>query len=331
MPHAFGGPLGKGEIRRDPEDFRVTEVLPFSPSGSGEHLYVRVRKRGQNTRWVAQQLARIAHLPYRSVSYAGLKDRHAVTEQWFSLQLAGREAPALAEQMPADVELLQTIRHERKLRQGQVEANAFAIVVRECGGLDATALASRIENLTVNGMPNYFGPQRFGIGGGNLRLALRFAELDRSERSFALSALRGALFNAYLAERIKAGTWQTVLPGEIAISGRPRGSAEAGSAPGEARGAAGLLWGQGGKSAGKRALPGEQEFFARFPAIAGLLEHAGARASRRLLGVVPADMGWSLSDEGLRIRFSLPAGCFATVLLRELLDLRDHASMLRQA
>jgi tRNA pseudouridine13 synthase len=329
MPCAFGGPVGQGEIRRNPEDFFVAENLPFAPSGAGEHLYVRLRKRGQNTRWVARQLAEIAHLPYRSVSYAGLKDRHAVAEQWFSLQLAGRAAPELESQLPADVDLLQAVRHDRKLRQGQIDNNQFLIVVRECTDATASELSARIEQLTGVGMPNFFGPQRFGIAAGNLDLALRFDELGRAERGFALSALRGALFNAYLAERMQAATWTMLLPGEIAISGRPRGSDEAGGALADERGPSGLLWGQGGRSAGKRALPTEAEFFARFPAVTGLLEEAGTRASRRLLRVLPQGLSWKFAAGNLEIGFRLPAGSFATVLLRELLDLRDHAQLQR--
>ncbi len=325
MPCAFGGPVGHGEIRRNPEDFFVAEQLPFEPSGAGEHLYVRLRKRGENTRWVAKQLAEIAHLPYRAVSYAGLKDRHAVTEQWFSLQLAGRASPELDSQLPEAVKLLQMVRHDRKLRQGQIACNQFAIVVRECTDANATELSACIDLLASIGMPNYFGPQRFGIDCGNLDLVLRLGDLKRAQRSFALSALRGALFNAYLAERVHAGTWATLLPGEIAVSGRPRGLDEAGDSPADERGPSGLLWGKGGRSPGKRALPAEQEFFGRFPVATALLEEAGARASRRPLRVLPAGFNWKLDAENLKVGFSLPAGSFATVLLRELLDLRDHA------
>ena len=143
LPRAFGEPLGSGELRRSPEDFRVSEQLGFSPSGSGEHVLLQIRKTGHNTRWVAKRLAEILNIPYRAVSFAGLKDRHAVAEQWFGLHLAGRPDPDLSGKLPDGVQVIALTRHHRKLRQGQVNSNHFSINVRGCSTSDSARLSDR--------------------------------------------------------------------------------------------------------------------------------------------------------------------------------------------
>ncbi|HHQ14875.1 MAG TPA: tRNA pseudouridine(13) synthase TruD, partial [Chromatiales bacterium] len=192
LPRAWGDAAATGIMRSRPEDFQVIEQLPFEPSGEGEHLFVQVRKTGQNTRWVAKRLADAAGIDYRATGYAGLKDRRAVAEQWFSLHLPGQNDPVLPE-IP-DVEVLQQIRHGNKLRTGALAGNRFKLVLRDCNG-DRNAIVERLERISAQGAPNYFGPQRFGRDARNLELLNVEGRVGREARSFGLSALRSALFN----------------------------------------------------------------------------------------------------------------------------------------
>lgn len=329
LPSAWGEALGSGRLRQHPEDFFVSEYTGLDLSGTGEHLYVRVRKTGQNTRWVAKQLAEFADIAYKSVSYAGLKDRHAVTEQWFSMQIPGRSDPDWTNLAIEGVEVLESCRHDRKLRQGQLSYNRFRLRLRDCRISSLDDFSRRIEQVQVGGVPNYFGAQRFGRSAGNLDLSLRgpdLRRLNRESRSFAISALRSALFNGYLASRVEAGNWATRLEGEALLSDRPRGVAEQDeSAFKSQRLPAGVLWGKtyGGCGGEVRAL--EEAYFGGFEHSCAMLERAGARLSRRVMCARVADLQWRYDKDQLEIGFVLGPGVFATVLLRELLATEDCA------
>lgn len=305
LPRAHGLPLATGIIRHAPADFEVVEQLNVDPSGEGEHLYLRVRKTGQNTRWVAKRLADSAGVAYGAVGYAGLKDRHAVTEQWFSLHLPGRPDPEL--ELPEGVEILDAVRHTAKLRTGQVAANHFRIVVRELDA-DLPVLQRGVATLAEHGAPNYFGAQRFGRNARNLELLNGPGRPNREVRGFGLSALRGALFNGYLAMRIVQHSWDATLAGEI---------------PSPQGGASGLMWGTGENRASERALELEQAWFDLFPETTALLERQRVRMMRRPLGLNPEQLACEPCEGGVELRFQLPRGAFATVLLRELGEFRD--------
>ena len=332
LPRALGAPPVSGLIRSVPEDFRVTEVLPFTPDGEGEHLYLQIRKRGQNTRWVAQQLARVLRCHPRTIGYAGLKDRHAVAEQWFSVALPGKPDPDPASLCMPDTDVLTMVRHTCKLRRGMLAGNRFVIRVRDLRG-DQDALVVRLEALRAESVPNFFGAQRFGRDRGNLRLLAGSAGarpgIDRAARSFGLSALRSALFNGYLALRLHAGTWQQPLPGEILYcpttrryrlnDGAHRDDVDQG-AP------SGLLWGTGANQASDDALRLETDFFAEFPGAMELIASLAPRMVRRPLGIGLDELGWDFVSQGVDISFALGRGQFATAALREMVDISDRAA-----
>ncbi len=163
LPRLMGMPPTQGVIRADPADFVVRESLAFELTGTGEHLYMLVRKTGQNTRWVARQLAQACGLPFRAIGFAGMKDRHAVTEQWFSLHLPGREDPEVDSIEIDGVEIVDCCRHSGKLRIGALAGNWFRIVIRELTG-DREVLECRLGALRYAYVPNYFGAQRLCIG-----------------------------------------------------------------------------------------------------------------------------------------------------------------------
>ncbi|PKY12087.1 tRNA pseudouridine(13) synthase TruD [Acidithiobacillus marinus] len=212
---------GKGqldaELKSTEADFQVTEILPFAVSGTGAHHWLWIEKRGLNTQEVAQRLARLAGVPVRDVGYAGMKDRHAITRQYFSVPIQPGSNPDWQSLDNEYLQILDITRHERKLRRGVLKGNSFRLVLRHCQG-ETRHWEENLEILKHRGFPNYFGAQRFGRH--NLQEASRLLsgsarKMDRHRRGLLLSAARSALFNRVLAERVRQNNWDTLLPGEI--------------------------------------------------------------------------------------------------------------------
>jgi tRNA pseudouridine13 synthase len=320
-------------LRAQPADFEVEEVLGFEADGSGEHVLLRVEKTGANTEWVARQLARAAGVAPMAVGYAGLKDRHAVTRQAFTVQLAGRPAPDWRALRIEGVEVLSAARHSRKLRRGAHRANRFVIRLREVEA-DRAEVERRLEQVARRGVPNYFGEQRFGRDGGNLALAeALFAgrRLPREQRSIALSAARSALFNAVLARRVVEGNWDQGLDGDVwmidgtqSIFGPEAWSEEL--AQRVATGAihpTGPMWGRGELRSAGAAGELERAVAEAHAALARGLAGAGLAQERRALRLRVRELrhAWHAPDL-LELAFTLDRGAFATSVLRELLDWR---------
>ena len=218
-PFAHGGPPAAGLIRSVPGDFVVEERLGFEPDGGSGHWLLLVEKRDANTHYVAKCLARFAGLPTVDIGFAGLKDRRAVARQWFSMP-ARKGLPSPEGHEGDGFRVLAAHAHSRKLRRGALAANRFTLRVRELRG-DLTVVAARLQAIAEIGTPNYFGPQRFGRNGSNLRRVSEWLESgelprDRAGRGFLLSAARSLAFNAVLGRRVADGSWNRLLPGEIA-------------------------------------------------------------------------------------------------------------------
>lgn len=218
-PRASGEPLGSAVLKAVAEDFQVDEVLDIPLSGQGEHLWLWVEKRDLNTEEAARRLARAAGVPVRSISYAGLKDRQALTRQWFSLHLPGKADPDLSRAEDASLRVLKQVRHQRKLQRGAHSANGFTLRLTALAA-DHQAVNARLEQLKQHGVPNYFGTQRFGHAGGNVHDALDWAARkalpeQRNVRSRLLSAGRSYLFNQLLAARVADGTWARAQVGDL--------------------------------------------------------------------------------------------------------------------
>ncbi|MFN3582248.1 MAG: tRNA pseudouridine(13) synthase TruD, partial [Pseudomonas sp.] len=217
-PTAWGAPCGRAVLKALPEHFRVTEVLDIELGGQGEHLWLLIEKRNLNTEEVAGRLARAAGVKVRDVSYAGLKDRKAVTRQWFSLQLPGRPDPDFSSLWGEDLRCFHSQRHSRKLQRGAHRANHFVIHLSQLQA-DTALLDERLQTIAEQGVPNYFGPQRFGHGANNILDARSWAERGalppaRGTRSRLLSSARSLIFNQLLAQRVATGTWNQVMPGD---------------------------------------------------------------------------------------------------------------------
>lgn len=324
---AYGGPQIRAELRRSPEDFQVVEKLDFAFTGDGEHDVLWIEKTGANTVWVARNLARFAGVAMRDVGYAGMKDRTAITRQWFSVRRpsgAGTDWTALT--IPG-VTLLETSRNQRKLRQGAHCGNSFRIALRGVSVIDEP-LHLLLERCRKSGVPNYFGEQRFGREGNNISLARAFfagKRLKREDRSMAISAARSLLFNRLLELRVAAGTWNTLQPGELAsLDGT--GSFFAVDKPDQAlhdRCTAldihptAVLWGKAAPRDGGTRSEAEQSVANQFPDLAtGLEQHADE--SRRALRLAVQDFNWSLDNGVLWLEFFLTRGGFATAVLREI-------------
>jgi len=311
-PTSSGTRPGRALLKVRPEDFRVTEQLwpefevpGAEGTGAGEHVCVRIEKSGDNTEYVARELAVLAGCKAFEVGFCGLKDRHAVTVQWFSLYCPGREAgdsallASIAERWP----VLASCRHARKLRRGEHLSNGFDLVLREVSG-DREELEAALALLAERGAQNYFGPQRFGIGGGNLAQAVNLdpSRLNRkkggrrgggggsgSKNVLYFSAARSWLFNEVLAERVAAGNWCVCLSGEPVDEGGPTGP----------------LWGDGGTSASEDQASLERSVVARHPEFEKLFLSTRMKPERRALVTLPEPLQWQwLDDSVLRLQFS---------------------------
>ncbi|GAB6195177.1 tRNA pseudouridine(13) synthase TruD [Lysobacter xanthus] len=333
LPRAHGPAVLAATFRERPEDFIVEEIAGFEPSGSGEHLLLDVEKRGMNTVFAGRRIAAWAGVKEVAIGYAGLKDRHAVTRQRFSVHLPGREAPDLVLLDSPSLRVLASTRHSRKLPRGGLAGNRFILTLRGVQG-DRRAIDARIAAIAARGVPNYFGEQRFGRAGDNVEQAIAmFAgrRVRREERSMLLSAARSELFNRVLAERVTRGCWDTGLDGEVwMLDGRRSVFGPEPATPElEQRLAAfdihptGPLWGRGEpRTTGDcRALEDAVLGAEDAVALRHGLEKAGLEQERRGLRLRPAGLAASRpADDVLELRFELPPGTYATCVLDALGD-----------
>ncbi len=336
FPRAHGAPVLRAVIRSTPEDFFVEELPGFEPTGEGEHLLLTVEKRGMNTAFVARRLAEWAGVAEVAVGYAGLKDRHAVTRQRFSVQLPGRKAPDVSALQGDDLKVLDAVRHSRKLPRGALAGNRFVLVLRQVQG-DPDAIEGRLRRIAEDGVPNRFGEQRFGREGGNVQAALTMfggRRVGREQRSLLLSAARSELFNRVLSARVLDGTWNTGCEGEVwmldgsrsVFGPEPWSNALAERLARFDVHPSGPLWGAGELRSRDACAGTETEALADDLALRLRkgLERAGLKQERRALRLRPQALEWNWCGDGaLRLVFGLPAGTYATALLAELGDVED--------
>lgn len=332
---ALGPRSASGVIRSKSEDFQVEEILGFEPDGEGEHILLWIEKTDCNTAWVAGQIARLAGVQRRDLGYSGLKDRWAVTRQYFSVPGGALGCDEWLAQKSEGFKVLAATPHRRKLRRGTHQGNRFRLVIRELEG-DREALEARLQSVAKGGVPNFFGDQRFGRDMGNLALAQKVLSdprrrWHRNDREFAFSAARSALFNEVLARRIRDGNWNTVLPGELVMLAGSRSLFLAETvdedilsrlAAGDI-GPTGPMPGESGLQPAGEALALEEEVLNRYSTWVDGLCASRVKADRRRLVLDVAQMSWEFSGDSLELSFYLPSGCFATAVLRELLDCRE--------
>ena len=329
-PYVYGQPSGSGKIRSVPEDFTVKENLAFEPSGEGEHVFLQIEKTGENTDYVARLLARFANVRQRDVSYAGLKDRHAVTTQWFSVWLPGKVEPDWTQFETGNMKVLQSMRHARKLKRGVLSGNSFKLIVRDWLG-DKDKTVAQLEAIKINGIANYYGSQRFGNGGQNVNKALGMflgAKVAREQRSLYLSAARSYLFNQILAYRVNQKNWNQPVAGDTYIFDLSHGFFKSDLPDVEIMRRleekdihpSGVLWGKGESGVSADALVIERSVVDCYPHLTQGLAACAVDIDRRALRVNVQDLQWQFINDGLlELKFTLPAGSYATSVLREII------------
>ncbi|HVS78479.1 MAG TPA: tRNA pseudouridine(13) synthase TruD [Steroidobacteraceae bacterium] len=262
------------------------------------------------------------------VGYAGLKDRHAVATQWFTVPQSRRSPDEWVGTGSGEYEVLEAHRHSRKLPRGALAGNRFVIRVRGTA-IDETALASRLGAVEERGVPNYFGPQRFGRGGANLARIGDPRALRPPERGFILSAARSLVFNAVLAERIAEGSWDRLEAGDLAnLDGRASHFRVDAVDAALAQRCAGLdvhptgpLWGRGSPQTAGRVLELERRVAAGTGEACALVERAGMEQERRSLRLAVRELRWRREPDAVVLEFRLGRGAYATAVVREIFAL----------
>ena len=331
LPHAFPVLANAGQIRSQPVDFAVDEELGFSFTNAGEHVMLRIRKTARNTDDVARQLARFAKVPRKSVSYAGLKDKNAVTSQFFSVHLPGQQGPDWQQLSDTSIEVLAVTRHQKKLKRGSLSRNHFRLLIREFSG-DRGMTEQRLELIQRQGVPNYFAGQRFGHANSNLVMAEQMLihgrrVKDRFRRNLYYSAARSWLFNLVLAERIHSKNWNRAVDGDSMMLKGSRSTFLVDSVDEEIISRVdvmdisptGPLWGSGQGRVSAEALKVEKNVLKDWQGWMEGLEKAGMQLARRALRVAVPDLCWDWPEKNqLQLSFSLTPGSYATAILREL-------------
>lgn len=338
-PLAWGKACGVAELKVTAEDFQVEEVLDIPLTGEGEHLWLWIEKQHLNTEEVAKCIAKIIQIPLGRVSYAGLKDKHALTRQWFSIHLPGKVDPDLTGLESDILKIIKVNRHQRKLQRGTHSANKFIIKLKQLQA-DHQNLNERITSIATHGVPNYFGLQRFGLGGNNIIQALQWAKqknsypAQRAMRSRLLSSVRSYLFNKVLAQRVSMGNWNNLMDGDIlSFTTSKSFFPVADLAANDTRFTdldihpTGPLWGQQELVTTGTARLLEQQVINDHRSLACWLELVNLYQERRILRLPVANLTWSYVDSSvLQLTFTLPPGCYATAVIRELVTIKSTES-----
>jgi tRNA pseudouridine13 synthase len=324
-----------GRIKQFPEDFEVEEIPAYEPSGQGDHLYLWVEKRDMGAEYFVRQIARRLGIKVSDVGTAGLKDRHAVTRQMISVP--DLDTARLAQLEGEGMRLLRVSRHTNKLRAGHLHGNRFRMLIRDVLPEQSARLGALVARLQQQGLPNYYGEQRFGRERETLRLGLALLRGERPPaptgrnpflRKLALSAAQSALFNAYLGQRLSDGLLHQVLEGDV-MAKRPFGGLFVATEVGREQ-----LRFDGRETVHMGPIFGRKMFAPGANAAAretAVLEAAGLSASaftrfgkllqgtRRPNLVYMNDLIAKCEPEGIWLQVTLPAGSYATVLLREIM------------
>ncbi|MEM7252610.1 MAG: tRNA pseudouridine(13) synthase TruD [Pseudomonadota bacterium] len=330
-PRAYPQSPLRAAFRQLPGDFRVVEELSYDLEGDGPHIWCFVEKTNANTGWVANALARAHQVPAREVGYAGRKDRHAVTQQWFSIHAPQADVSSTAQIATDSFRVLHATRHRRKLQRGGLRGNRFVILARDCTG-DRDAWRAQLQTVRERGVPNYFGPQRFGRDGANVVRAVQMLR-DRpsgrarpKDRGMLFSAARAMVFNHIVGERVRAATWDRCVSGDLLIPNGRHGVFRAADAGPQLESRlraldvhpSGVLPGVDAMGCDNDAGVIEQRVLNAYPALCEGLSHYRVAGGRRALRLRVDDLETRETEDGIELRFALTRGAFATVVLREL-------------
>jgi tRNA pseudouridine13 synthase len=306
-----------GVLRARVEDFEVDELPAYVPTGRGDHVMVRVEKRGLTTPDAAERLARACGVDPSGVGWAGMKDRHAVTRQWMTLPPPTTPEAVLAASVEG-VTVLEAVRHPHKMKTGHARGNVFAITVRDVAAGALETARAVLERLAAHpGSPNWFGEQRFGALGDNAArgralLAGEKVHAPPKIRRLLISSVQSELFNAWLAARLADGLYAEVIDGDVLIR-RGEGSVVTGPMFGPRMRA---------PAPGSAAAAREDAVLAAAGLTVDAFAAAGklAEGTRRPVGVEVRDVAVEpVGETAITVRFSLPAGAYATAVLPEVM------------
>jgi tRNA pseudouridine13 synthase len=331
LSYAFGLPPAYGLFKSKAEDFIVRENLSFELTGDGEHVFLLIEKKNLNTEDIVTRLSKLLGKKKKDIAYAGLKDRQAVTAQWFSVQCPGEEVDLSLLPTEGEWRLLKSRRHQKKLKKGALASNCFTIVLREVSTRDA--IEARLKLIQAQGVPNYFGWQRFGYQGQNLNQGLAFLLGSHQAKGKFLqgiyySAIRSYLFNKYLSARVDNQTWHHALPGDVMqfTDGQSVFAIDLVDEKINERIAAkeisatGVLWGRGEEKLSAEPLAIQSNLLVNYSELLNALEKKGLERQYRALRLIPQELSWQWLDSAtLELSFSLRPGAYATSVLRELL------------
>lgn len=329
-PYAYGIPKSTALFKVTPEDFKVTEFFSDPFSGQGEHIILKIEKRGLNTEEVVRSLARAINKPAKLISYAGLKDKQAITTQYLSVHAPGEEIEGIAQLSAPGWKVLESTRHNKKLKPGFLAGNQFEIHLHEV--VESEEIITRLKRIALEGVPNYFGEQRFGREAGNL---VRAEELlvqgrkvkDKFLKGLYYSAARSWLFNLILTKRVENNSWNTVLAGDVIqlegsnsifvaeeadelLSHRIKEKDISPASP---------LAGKSKNKATGLAQSLINEVYEQWQPWVQALEQQGLEEAWRANILHVFDLNWVLEGTSLKLSFTLPVGAYATVVLRELI------------
>ena len=333
LVYPYGTPQATGILKDSPADFQVTEELGFDPSGEGEHLFLWVEKSGLSTPELINRIARDFSLAPRHIGYSGLKDKHAVTRQWLSLHLPGKQ-PANDIDVADDYRILRQARHHKKLRPGTHKFNTFRIRILGVTGFPQET-REQLQQVVGGGFANYFGAQRFGRKQDNVSQALAqlsTRKLSRARKGILLSSLRSFLFNEILRRRISRGYWQLPLAGDVFML---RGSHSIFAAELDEGlinryrqldiSSTASLYGTGPDRLSAEPHLIESRVFAEHVDITHCLDQQGAKRQMRPLRAIVEDLNYDYDAraKSLLLEMRLPTGCYVTTLLNHFVKLQD--------
>lgn len=334
LPTAYDSVSGTAKFRVTPEDFVVDEELSFTPDGEGENVLLRIEKRGLNTEQVAKTISRFANVKLMDVGYAGLKDKNAITRQWFSVRIPGKVELDWSQINDEQISVLEVTKNLKKLRRGVIKCNRFQIIVREFAG-DYSALSKTVEKVKTGGVPNYFGDQRFGRGGANIEKAFdlfagEYKPKGRVERGILLSAARSFVFNTILSKRVERDNWDELLCGDVAIFDDNDSFFDIQELDQQTLAKlesmdlhpAAALFGSGEYRTTDMPNQIETEVVEQNIELASGCKNNNMRMERRAMRLCVQDLELEkISETELKFTFGLKTGAYATAVLREMINL----------
>jgi len=335
LAYAYSEPDMTASYKVKREDFQVKEILNFEPDGEGDHLFLFVEKKGLTTQDVQSRLMHYFNLPDKDVSYSGMKDKQAVTQQWFSVKQENRKFDDEINLNSEQMQIQRMLRNKRKLKRGSHHSNQFLIRLRDLSD-KADRLITRLQDLSLEGAPNYFGEQRFGRDENNVSNARQIFNgalkgRDRYRRSIYISAARAYLFNKVLSHRVESKSWNTYMSGDLmslegsSASFKPKSWDQTLIERLEKKDIhpSGPMWGAGELATDDLCALMETKIVSTENELKLGLEKSGLEQQRRPLRSMPRDLSYKVENETtILLEFSLSKGAYATSFLRELVKLR---------